>query len=119
MRITNQSLRPSDGLIQIVMKRPQVITGTVVDAVTGEPVKSFYIEKGWPGVAGHEETGGIWWDGMRTHGANGEYTKQITMPNEAYLYRVTAEGYESAISDLVPVTEGPTELDFELKRVEN
>jgi hypothetical protein len=38
------------------------------------------------------------------------------MPAKAYHYRVTAEGYEPKISELTPVTEGPTKMDFELTR---
>lgn len=117
MRIRNQPIRVSDDVFPLTLKRPQVILGKVVDAGTKKPIGKFFIQKGWPGF--RQKPDGIYWEGIRTTGINGKYRKRITMPAKAYHYRITADGYATHISKLIPVTEGDTALDFELKKTTN
>lgn len=98
----------------IVMLRPQVITGTVIDAESRKPIREFVLERAFEGMAGHP--GGLSWTSDGIRGKDGKYRGEITMPphNGSYTYRILAEGYEPAISESTPFEEGETKIDFEL-----
>ncbi len=98
----------------IVLKRPQIIMGTVIDKVTKQPISEFVIERAFEGMTGYP--GGLWW-GQPTRSRNGKYRKIVTMPpgNGSYTYRAMADGYEVSTSKSTPYKEGDTTvLNFEL-----
>ena len=101
--------------VTFTLKRPQTITGRVIDAETKLPIESFVVQKGFEGF--NNEPDGVYWEtSADTRGRNGQYTKSITMPphNGSYRYRVLADGYEPRMSESVKFDEGEVELDFEL-----
>ncbi|WP_010583823.1 M56 family metallopeptidase [Schlesneria paludicola] len=101
----------------IVMTRPQVLVGSVIDAVTKQPIENFVFEKAFENVGGYAD--GLYWAPSEgTIGKAGRYRATITMtPSQGrYTYRVRADGYEAAVSKSTPFQEGETEINFELKR---
>ncbi len=101
--------------VLITLRRPQVLTGRVVDVETKQPIESFVVQKGLEG--GNDKPDGVYWElSADTRGRNGLYTKSITMPphNGSYRYRVLAEGYQPRTSESVRFDEGEATLDFEL-----
>ncbi len=101
--------------VTITLKRPQIISGRVVDATTKQPIDSFLVQKGFEDFK--DKPDGVYWDNAQdTRGRNGQYTKSISLPPQlgAYRYRVLAEGYQSQMSRSVKFEEGQVTLDFEL-----
>ena len=101
----------------IVLKQPQIITGTVIDASTKQPIPEFIVERAFENVGGYP--GGLFWTTAEaTSGKNGTYRKQVTMPphNGSYTYRARAAGYEPSVNKSTPFTEGETTVNFELQR---
>ena len=99
----------------VVLRRPQIITGTVIDTKTKQPIAEFLVQRAFEGVAGHPD--GLYWASDKTKGKNGKYRKQVTMPSDSYTYRVLAEGYETTTSKSIPFTEGEKTVNFELQPV--
>ncbi|MDA0921672.1 MAG: M56 family metallopeptidase [Planctomycetota bacterium] len=102
----------------IVLRRPQIITGVVIDAESRQPIGDFVVERAFEEMAGYPD--GLSWTSQRTRGSDGTYRKRVTMPpsNGSYTYRVLAEGYKPAVSKSTPFTEGETKVNFELQRDE-
>ena len=100
----------------IVLKQPQIITGTVIGARTKEPVPEFVVERAFENVAGHPD--GLYWAHDDMTGKNGTYLKQVSMPphNGSYTYRVRAPAYETLVGKSIPFTVGETAVEFELHR---
>lgn len=113
IQVTDQAVEET-----IVLRRPQIITGTVIDAETRMPIAEFVVERAFEGMAGYPD--GLSWTSQQTRGKNGKYRKRVTMPpnNGSYTYRVLAEGYKPAISKSTRFTEGETKVNFELQREE-
>jgi hypothetical protein len=84
----------SDEEIKIQLKRGGAlrISGTVVDAATGQPIPSFRIV---PAVFGGNE---IWLFDYATTYRNGRYQFAPTLANEQHLIRFEAKGYTPVIS---------------------
>jgi beta-lactamase regulating signal transducer with metallopeptidase domain/protocatechuate 3,4-dioxygenase beta subunit len=100
----------------IVLKRPQIVTGTVIDARKKQPIPKFVVEQAFEEVASFED--GLYWTGALTRGKDGNYRREVTMPphNGHYTYRAAAEGYNTAVSASTVFTEGETTVvDFELQ----
>jgi hypothetical protein len=100
-----------DAVFDVTLKRPQVVKGRVVDAQAKQPVESFVVQKGW--LSGP-------WETIRPCYHAGTYERSVPTPprDDAYRYRVLAEGYETAVSDPVKHEEGEVTVNFELKRAE-
>lgn len=98
----------------IVMMRPQVITGTVIDTVSKKPIKEFVLERAFERMAGHPD--GLSWTSNGIRGKDGKYRGEITLPphNGSYTYRILADGYEPEVSDSTRFEEGETTINFEL-----
>ena len=117
--VRDHKIRVNDASVEetIVLRQPQIITGTVTDAGTKQPIPEFIVERAFENVAGYP--GGLYWATTdATSGKNGTYRKQVTMPphNGNYTYRVRAAGYETSVSKSIPFTEGETAVNFELQR---
>lgn len=98
----------------IALNRPQIIAGTVVDAITKKPIPEFVIQRAFEGVSGNPD--GLWWVD-RSRSTNGVYRMRVAMPPSkgSYTYRAMAEGYSIAVSKSTPYQEGKTtEINFEL-----
>lgn len=117
--VRDMMITVSDASVEktITLRQPQVITGTVIDAGTKEPIPEFIVERAFEGVAGFPD--GLYWATTDvTNGKNGIYRKQVTMPphNGSFTYRVRAAGYETSGGKSTPFTEGETTVHFELRR---
>ncbi|MCG8649902.1 MAG: M56 family metallopeptidase, partial [Pirellulales bacterium] len=99
----------------IKLMRPQVLTGQVTDADTGEPIDEFVIQKGFEGMSGPEYPDGVWWT-SNSQGRKGRYRRVVSLPKESYRWRFVAEGYEPFDSDSIPVFEGELIMDVKLKK---
>ena len=96
---------------------PQIITGTVIDARTKQPIPEFIVERAFENVAGYPN--GLFWASTDvTDGKNGAYRTKVSMPprNGSYTYRARAVGYETSVSKSTPFIEGETTVNFELQR---
>jgi hypothetical protein len=122
MDVRDYELKVSkDMKITQVFKRPQILTGTVLDAATKRPIEEFVVQKGFYTVPEDrdDESGKTWWpesDGIRYR--SGKYRREISMPTQSgfYRFRIHATGYEVSESGPIPVQEGVYPLNFELKR---
>ncbi|MCP5117379.1 MAG: hypothetical protein GY953_41675, partial [bacterium] len=115
MDVRDYKLAPAEATeVTITLKRPQVISGRVVDADTRQPISKFEIHKGFVNRQGDIA---FWASVPQLRGRGGAYRWEITRPpNSPYSrYRAVAEGYQEAVSDPVPYAEGEVTLDFELK----
>lgn len=101
----------------IVLKQPQIVMGTVIDARTKQAIPEFIVERAFENVGGHPD--GLYWATTNvTSGKNGAYLQQVTMPphNGRYTYRARAAGYETSINKSIPFAEGEAIVNFELQR---
>lgn len=117
--VRKHTIRVDDATVEktFVLKQPQVITGTVIDASTKQPIPEFIVEQAFENVGGYPD--GLFWTTTGvTGGKNGAYRKQVTMPphNGSYTYRARAAGYETSVSKSIPFTEGETTVNFEVQR---
>lgn len=113
MQIDNRPLIASEEEYLITMYKPLSISGKVVDAESGEPVKNFELIPGfqWQGSSQ------ITW--QRNHAlklAGGFYEKTFTYPCNGYSVRIEAEGFKPAVSRLFTSDEESVTFDFELEK---
>jgi len=116
MSISEQMFVARQEEYQIVMSPPLIISGTVLDDETNEPIKDFTATKGiqW-------ETGSLHWETPRTYGydpdfTNGKYKLEMGHPYPGHLIRIDAEGYFPAKSRVFGSNEGSVTCDFRLKK---
>ncbi len=127
----------------ITLKRPSVITGTVLDAETGEPIRDFQT------IQGIKLPSGTYWMNRfrnrppngrnrspndRSGPPNGRYGSQNNtygffeiidrstvmygQQAESRVLRIDARGYQSEISPVFCLSEEPQKFDFQLKKME-
>ncbi len=90
-----------------------VISGTVTDATTGQPVPRFRVIQGREQVEGRQ---GLWWshnDELECTG--GRYSIRFDFPMKAQYVRIEASGFEPADSRAFRPDEGAQVQDFALK----
>ena len=92
-----------------------VISGTVVDAATRRPIKSFKVI---PGVRYGERNMG-WVDREAFSATEGRYEVRQSHDRMAHLVRIEADGYQAASSREIKSNEGNVAIDFELVRGNN
>ncbi len=100
-----------DSTVEIVLKRPQVVKGLVLDDETRQPIESFVVQR-----SSYPDQG---WVPLRPRGRDGQYEVSVSAPphDGVYRYRVVAEGYEPIVTDEVAFEEeSEVNLDFVLKR---
>lgn len=115
-RIHQLSITDKKGIETIVMKRPQVIVGRVIDAESKKVIPEFVFKRAFENVGGFPD--GLFWTADEIRGVDGEYQATISMPpnNGRYTYKVLAAGYEPAVSKSTAFQEGETRIDFELNK---
>ncbi len=112
MQITKQKLIARDEEYVLHPPRALVITGTVVDAETNEPVKTV---QAIPGRQDANER--IIWDRDEGHqSTDGKYRLVRTYGCHAHLVRIEADGYLSTVSRQIQDDEGNVTLNFEMKK---
>ena len=94
---------------------PQLkVSGTVVDANTGEPIEIFTATKGiqWQGGSRHWQTG----SSSVKNFTNGKYQWEFSSSYPGHLIRIDAEGYMPAVSRVFDSNEGIVHFDFKLAK---
>lgn len=98
---------------ELVMYRPTEVSGTVVDAETGQFIESFNLV---PGFKSSEEDD-VWWNTRSTRTfTNGHYKKIYSEPRYGYALKVEADGYIPAISRVFSPEEEVVVIDFALEK---
>ncbi len=91
---------------------PLVVSGKVVDATTGEPIKSFRVIPG-----GRREQGQLFWHREDAFTASdGRYEIRQGRGEPAHLVRIEAEGYRAAVSREIRSDEGTVAVNFAMAR---
>ncbi|MCA9110863.1 MAG: redoxin domain-containing protein, partial [Planctomycetaceae bacterium] len=107
--------------------QPQILVGLVFDAETKQPIESFKVQRGYTSKnrlarpLEPERYGEGWVDWRPTSyipGKDGRFLTNITVPfgKGKHVYRVLADGYETAIGEPVMNDDGDPVLNFELER---
>jgi len=116
MRVANQFFVARDEEYEVIMLPPLVISGSVVDADTNEPIQNFTATRGiqW-------RPGSLYWETPSQAGYNADFTDgryqiNIGYPYPGHLVRIDAEGYLTAKSRVFDSNEGLVTYDFRLKK---
>jgi len=127
IRLSDVQLRPDDEEHTVVLSSPLVVSGTVRDAVTGEPIPKFRLGIGVPdrGVGGAEQP--RWIDGQPfwQRFTKGEFRHSLDEPafassrSQRYVFRFDAEGYSSFVTRSFRTDEGEVRLDVKLRPLTN
>jgi len=99
---------------EIVLGPQLKISGTVVDANTGEPIEIFTTTKGIQWESGSKH----WQDGPSSVKSftDGKYQIQFSASYAGHLIRIDAEGYMPAVSRVFDSNEGIVHFDFKLEK---
>lgn len=111
MSLRSQSLVARDA--EYVFQCPPAleISGSVVDAETKQPVKTFRV------VSGYRYETNLFWNRQNSYIAtDGRYRLRDNLDALAHLIQIEAEGYQVAASRDIKRDEGKVRVDFELKR---
>jgi RNA polymerase sigma factor (sigma-70 family) len=104
-------VRPSDRETVVVLKPALTVKGKVLDARTGEAIKSFSIETG----AVDPKTGAVAWSPATMQWINeGEYRLTLDGTTPAHQFRVQAAGHEPFVSRVLRGDEGEVSHDVRL-----
>jgi RNA polymerase sigma factor (sigma-70 family) len=114
MRVAEEVFVAREEEYEIVMLPELVITGSVVDADTNEPIWNFTATPGnwWP-------NGGIHWGTDRYNTkdfSDGKYELIMSHPYAGHVVRIEAEGYLPAKSRVFDSDEGTVSYDFRLEK---
>lgn len=113
MSIREAEMTASDEEYELVMYRPVKVSGSVVDAQSGEPVKSFKLISGidW----GNNNP--VYWSDRDTKTfADGKYSKVFAEPRYGYAIKIEANGYLPSVSDVFGADKEEIVIDFALKK---
>ncbi len=110
------NLSPQEEIYQITLRPPLVISGTVVDAMTGQPIPKFEVI---PGLAFESMDGGPIWIRRNTiNGSEGKFSISLDHPYPSHFIRIIAEGYEPAVSRAFKSDEDQPTWEFVLNKGE-
>jgi sugar lactone lactonase YvrE/peroxiredoxin len=113
MYVRGHAMSPSDSEYVIILYPPLKISGNVVDANTGEPIKQFNIIPGIDWGTGQP----VCWERRNSRNfVNGHYEFGFEEPYPSHLLRVECEGYKPEISRQFDSNEGAVTFDFKLVR---
>lgn len=109
----NTPLTAGDEEVVITMTKPLKVTGTVVDAESGEPIKQFTII---PGITFDDKR--ISWERRNEiiKGSDGKFEHEHSYPYPGYALRIEAQGYLPADSRIYRMDEQNVKLEFKLKK---
>lgn len=111
----NYKLTAGEEEYTIKFIRPLVVTGTVVNAQTKQPVEAFEVIQGIKLDQGDRMS---WQRDRSKLGKSGTYESRFDFPYPGHVVRIEATGYEPAISRVLQSDEGNVTQDFELKPVQ-
>jgi beta-lactamase regulating signal transducer with metallopeptidase domain/protocatechuate 3,4-dioxygenase beta subunit len=114
MQLLRQSLIARDKEYVFTPPRALVVSGTVIDAVTKEPVKRFRVV---PGVRNQpaQQPGDSWSLHDSYVAMDGKYRIVRSRTAPVHLVRIEAKGYKVAISRDIKTDEGEVNFDFKLQ----
>lgn len=112
MQLGKQPLIAQDE--EFVFRTPPllVISGTVTDAETKQPVKAFTVV---PGLRGEPGTEVQWTRSEQFVAKEGQYRVEHSHDYDARFVRIEAAGYQPAMSRPIKSDEGNVTIDFELR----
>ncbi|QDT76636.1 Regulatory protein BlaR1 [Gimesia maris] len=113
MQLSNQKLLARDE--EYVFKPPKalIISGSVIDAKTKQPIKKFRVT---PGVQRDASRSRLFWDSNDSFTvSDGKYQLRITDDDPAHFVRIEVDGYEVATSREFKPDEENVPYDFALK----
>jgi hypothetical protein len=117
MQLSRQSLIAREEEYVFSPPPPLVVSGSVVDAVTKQPIEIFRVI---PGLRNRDpEIGMNWIDRDAYDASDGKYRVVFSHDYPSHLVRIEAEGYRVAISRDVKSDEGDVTFDFELQPAED
>jgi uncharacterized GH25 family protein len=112
MQLTDQSLIARDEEFVFRPPAPLIITGTVVDAISKQPIKSFRVV---PGIRSRDSH--IDWVRQESYAAkDGKFRVRQDRTYPGHLVRIEADGYQAAVSEDIKSDEENVTVDFELKK---
>ncbi|WP_417392112.1 carboxypeptidase regulatory-like domain-containing protein [Gimesia sp.] len=113
MQLTNQTLLAREEEYVFQPPKALVISGSVVDAKTKQPVKKFRVT---PGVQRDDSTSSLFWNTSESfESSDGKYSIRIHRDDPAHFLRIEADGYEVATSRSFKSDEETVPFDFALK----
>ncbi len=89
-----------------------VVSGTVIDAETKQPIPKFQVI---PGVR-FDKTSKHWATAEKFTATDGKYRMRQTHDRFAWLVRIEADGYQAAVSRDIQSNEGEITINFELEK---
>ena len=120
---------PADGQEHVVTLSPAlVVSGTVLDAITSQPIPKFRIACGWPSPNPRGEIQPRFSDIERFFPSfsGGTFRHSFEEPliggmasNPGYILKFEAEGYAPALSRVIKEEEGEVELEVILEKAED
>ncbi|MBX3747577.1 MAG: sigma-70 family RNA polymerase sigma factor [Verrucomicrobiae bacterium] len=119
MRVSSVPLRPAEEEHVVVLPPALVVSGTVTDATSGQPVPGFRMTVGWPDTSGSPRwstldrflldfEGGTFRHAMEEAAIGG-------MANPGYLFKFEADDYAPFVSRHVAHDEGDVSLEIRLE----
>jgi uncharacterized GH25 family protein len=124
MRVDDVTVRPDDQEHLITLPPSLVVTGTVRDAASGQPIPRFHIACGWPDSLHPDDPTLAHWtsiDRFRLTFAGGEFHHSFEEPmvmdatNLGYILKFDADGYAPFTSRVIHPDEGEVALDVQLR----
>ncbi|HBL44464.1 carboxypeptidase regulatory-like domain-containing protein [Gimesia sp.] len=113
MQLTNQTLLAREEEYVFQPPKALVISGSVVDAKTKQPVKRFRVT---PGVQRDDSTSSLFWNTSESfESSDGKYSIRIHRDDPAHFLRIEADGFEVATSRAFKPDEESVPYDFALK----
>jgi RNA polymerase sigma factor (sigma-70 family) len=123
MRVGDVKVPPDEQEHVVTLPPSLVVTGTVRDAATGEPIPRFRVACGWPDSQHPDEPALASWssiDRFRLNFSGGEFHHSFEepvingIPNPGYMLKVEADGYAPYTSRVIRPDEGEVPLDVQL-----
>lgn len=113
MQLSNQKLLARDEEYVFKPPRALIISGSVIDAKTKQPVKKFRVT---PGAERDNSRTRLFWNSSDSFTvSDGKYQLRITDDDPAHFVRIEADGYEVATSRGFKPNEESVSYDFALK----
>jgi uncharacterized GH25 family protein len=112
MQLTEQRLQAGDDEYVFTALEPLEVYGTVLDAETKQPVKSFQVIPGIRSSDSHID----WVRQANYTASEGKYRIRQGRSYPAHLVRIEADGYRAAVSRDIKSNEGQVQINFELQK---
>lgn len=110
MQLWRQPLLARDEEYVFRVSPPLVISGSVIDVITKEPIKKFQV------LPGSLESVTAWEWRYQLTATDGKYSIRRTHGPSGHRIRIEATGYQPAISRDIASNEGKVTIDFQLQK---